>query len=121
MIQLLEGMPNNIVAASASGHVSADDYATVLMPAVDAALQDHDKVRLLYILESGFEGYEPEAALDDAKMGMHHWASFERMGLVTDRGSYRTLMKAFGFMMPGLVRVFTEDEVEDAKAWIVAT
>ena len=120
MIKLLDGMPKNVVVASATGHVSEDDYEDVLIPAVKAALEDSDKIRLLYVLGEEFEGYEAEAALDDAKMGMHLWTSFDRIGLVTDHGAYRTMTKAFGFLMPGQVRTFTNNQLEEAKVWVVA-
>ena len=118
MIQLIDGLPSNIVAAEAKGRVTAEDYETVLIPALDAAVQGNEKVRVLYVLGADFEGYDAEAALDDARMGMRHWASFDRIGLVSDSGSYRTLTKAFGFMMPGHVRVFFNHEPDEAKAWV---
>ena len=47
MIELLSNFPDTIVGIAASGHVSAADYATVLVPALKAASRKHDKVRLL--------------------------------------------------------------------------
>jgi hypothetical protein len=118
MITLLAGLPSNVVAAQATGHVTAEDYETILMPAVGEAAASKDKIRLLYVLGDGFEGYDIGAAVDDARMGMHHWASFDRIGLVTDHAAYGSLAKAFGFMMPGEVRVFPASALEDAKAWV---
>jgi hypothetical protein len=53
-------------------------------------------------------------------MGMHHWGDFERIAFVSDHGAYRTAIKAFGFLIPGRVNVFSLAELDDAKAWVVA-
>lgn len=53
-------------------------------------------------------------------MGLHHWSDFERIAVVTDHDMDRTMIKGFGFMMPGEVRVFAVDEMDDANEWIAA-
>jgi DNA-nicking Smr family endonuclease len=58
MIQRLEGFPDNVCAFVCHGHVSRDDYTTVLMPAVEAALKRHDKVRLYYQTAPDFTGID---------------------------------------------------------------
>jgi len=77
-------------------------------------------LRVLYVLGADFEGYEAEAGLDDFKMGMHNWSAFEKIALVTDDSAYRTMTKAFGFLMHGQVKVFAADELGQAKEWIAA-
>lgn len=118
MIELIEGMGSGVVGARAVGEVSADDYESTLIPAVQAALSENDKIRMLYVLGPEFEGYEAEAALDDARMGLSHWSDFERIAVVTDHAVYRTAIKGFGFLMPGEVKVFGVDEMDAAKNWV---
>jgi hypothetical protein len=50
MIKLLTDLPDGVLGIEAVGHVEADDYANVVEPAVRAALEHSDKVRLLYVL-----------------------------------------------------------------------
>lgn len=118
MIEMIEGLGDGVVGARAVGKVTAEDYESNLIPAVQAALATHDKIRMLYLLGSEFDGYDAEAALDDTRMGMQHWSDFERIAVVTDHSVYRTAIKGFGFLMPGEVRVFGVDELEAAKDWI---
>lgn len=118
MIEVVSGLPDNVVGLNAIGTVSADDYESVVIPAIEAASKDGQKARFLFVLGPGFDGYAAEAALDDAKMGMHHWSDFERVALVTDHGMYRSLVKAFGFLMPGKVKVFDVASLEEAKTWV---
>lgn len=58
MLELIEGLPENALGFSAKGNVSAKDYETVLIPAVEEKLKHHDKVRLLYHLGDEFEKFE---------------------------------------------------------------
>src|SRR6188472_1661708 len=84
MIRLLTDLPEGVVGIEAVGHVEADDYANVVEPAIQAALQHSDKVRLLYVLGEGFEGYSAAASWEDAKLGIGHWSAWERIAIVTD-------------------------------------
>lgn len=118
MIRLAEDTPANVVIAEASGKVTSEDYEQMLLPAIQRATEGGDKVRFLYVLGADFDGYQPEALMDDAKLGLQHWTDFERIGLVTDSDAYRVMVKAFGFLMPGQVRVFSVADREEARAWI---
>jgi SpoIIAA-like len=118
MIQVIEGLPEGVLAYQASGKVTADDYESTLIPAVEAASAGDDKIRFLLVFGADFEGYAADAALDDAKMGMHHWGDFERIAFVTDHSVERAAVKGFGFLMPGKVKVFPLGELDAAKMWV---
>ena len=45
MIELLTGFADDIIAIAYRGRVSGLDYETVLVPAVEAALRTHAKLR----------------------------------------------------------------------------
>lgn len=120
MIELIEGLPAGVIGLEAKGEVTDEDYDTVLIPAVEAAVERHEKVRLLYVLGAEFDGYTGAALWDDAKVGMSHLFSWERIAVVTDHDAYRRLVKGFGFMLPAKVRVFALAELEQAKDWVSA-
>jgi hypothetical protein len=114
------GLPGVIVAEGV-GEITADDYTDRLIPAIEnASKQGAGKLRLLLVLGPDFEGYEGGAALEDAKLGIHHWSSFERIGLVTDHEGYATAAKALGFLMPGEVRTFPVARLDEAREWVGA-
>jgi hypothetical protein len=120
MIRLLTDLPEGVVGIEAVGHVEAADYANVVEPAIQAALQHSDKVRLLYVLGEGFVGYSAAASWVDAKLGFGHWSAWERIAIVTDRGWIRDALKAFGWMFPGEVKVFDAAEQPAAVVWVGA-
>jgi hypothetical protein len=118
MIQLISDSHAGILEVRATGHVSGADYDEVLIPAVEAALEDNDRIRLLYHLGSEFEGYGLDAAWDDTKLGLRHWNAFERLAIVTDHDWIRTAVRAVGFAMPCPIRTFPNSEIEAARRWL---
>jgi hypothetical protein len=118
MIEVMTDLPDRVLGLKASGEVSADDYKTVLVPALEQKLSRTKKVRLLYVVTGDFKGYSMGAAWEDAKVGMQHLTSFERVAIVTDVDWIENMTKAFGFAIPGEVRVFDDDELEEARQWI---
>ena len=118
MVETIQDLPENVIAFEATGKVTAVDYETVLIPAVEQALKKHDKVRLLYHLGADFSGFEAQALWDDAKVGLRHLTSWERIALVTDVTWIRGATKAWGAVIPGDVRVFANAELSAAKEWV---
>ena len=119
MIESLKSFPGNVLAFVCHGHVTKQDYATVLVPAVEKALKEHDKVRLYYETASDFAGIEPSAVWEDTKVGVSHLLRWERFAVVTDIEWIKHTMKFFSFVIPGELRVFSTTEAAQAKKWIV--
>jgi SpoIIAA-like len=120
MIELIPGLPDNVLGIEASGEVTGEDYEQVVIPAVHRHVEGGGKIRLLYLLGTEFDGFTAAAMWDDTKVGMGHPFSWERIAVVTDDDAYRRLVKTVGFLMPAKVRVFALAELEDAKAWIAS-
>ena len=118
MIELIPGLPDGVVGLKAIGEVEDDDYEDVIIPAVNAALEGREKIRLLYVLGPEFEEYEGDAIWEDAKLGMHHMFDFERVGVVTDVKWISRGVRWFGFTIPGQVKVFPYADLDAAKTWI---
>jgi hypothetical protein len=115
MIEALEGFPANVLAFVCHGRVSRRDYDTVLIPTVEKALQENDKVRLYYETAADFDGIDAGAVLEDAKVGMSHLLRWERFAVVTDIDWIKHTMKLFSFLVPGEMKVFSTDEVKSSR------
>lgn len=120
MLEILPGLPDNVLGIKAVGEVEEDDYDDVLEPAIDDRLSRHEKIRLLYILGPEFEGYDGEAIWEDAKLGTKTFTSYDRIAVVTDADWVRRMVKAFGWLMPGEVDVYKLDDEVAARDWISA-
>ena len=102
MIEIIEGLPNNVVGIAVTGRVTKKDCYDVLMPAMEDSLKGHDKVRLYYEINSRFPG----AAWDDLNVGIEYVPPCERVAIVTDVGWVRYMVKALRFLIPSEIRVF---------------
>ena len=120
MIEILTDFPDNVVAFICHGHVTKDDYDTVLIPEVEKRLKQHEKLRIYYEFAPDFNGIDPGAAWEDAKVGFSHFLSWERIAVVTDV-EWIKQMRFFGFLMPAEVRVFPLADSAKARGWIAET
>ena len=118
MIELIPDMPPNVVAFTATGQVTGEDYEDIIIPLVDEKIDQHDKIRLLYHLGPDFKKFTTTALWDDAKIGFHHLRGFERVAVVSDVGWIVTMAKGIGLTMPMEIRTFSNDELGEAKAWV---
>lgn len=117
MIRLLGDMPVGVLGLEAVDDVEKADYESVIVPAVDAAIAEHGKVRVVYVLGPEFDEYEGEAVWEDLKLGVGHPTSFERMAIVTDARWAGPAIKIFSVLWPGQARAFPLSELESAKRW----
>jgi len=117
MIRLLEGMPAGVLGLEAVDDVEAEDYEDVLVPAVNAMIAEHGKVRLVYVLGPEFDDYEGDAVWEDLKLGARNPASFERIAVVTDARWAGPAIRVFSVLLPGQARAFPLAELEAAKGW----
>jgi hypothetical protein len=118
MLKCIIDLPDNVLGIEASGKVTAEDYQTVLVPALEAKLRKIKKVRLLYVAGDTFEGYTGEAAWQDAKVDLMHWTQFDRIAVVTDVDWIRNSTMFFGFSMPSEVHTFAFDDLHKALEWV---
>jgi len=118
MIEKIPDLPNNILGFTAKGTITAIDYETVIIPAVEELFSREGKVRFLYHLGEDFKGFEAAAMWDDMKLGLKHLAGWERIAIVSDIEWIRAAIKIFGLVIPGHVRMFHNNELADATRWI---
>jgi len=118
MITLMNDMPDNVLGATGDGKITEADYESVLIPAVEEKFKSNKKIRLFYHLGTGFTGFELSAMLDDAKMGMKHLTSWDRIALVSDDSMINSFARFFGHMFPCEVRIYKNAEFDEAKKWI---
>jgi SpoIIAA-like len=118
MLERITGLPDNVLGIKAHGEVTGADYESVLIPAVEEMLAQRKSIRFLYHLGDEFTGFDAKALWDDAKVGLQHFTSWERIAVVTDLLWIRTAVKLFGIAMPGDVRVFSISDSTQARQWL---
>lgn len=114
----MDDLPGKVLGISAEGKITGSDYETILIPVVEEKLKTYKKIRLLYHLGINFTGFDLSAMLDDAKIGMKHLSSWERIAFVSDHEMINIFAKFFGYLLSCELRIFNNAELERAKKWI---
>lgn len=120
MLKLIEGLPDNVLGIEAVGEITAADYHGVLEPAVDAMIERHGKVRMLYVLGGDFEKFTMGAMWEDSKVGLGRIRDWERCAVVSDSKLIIDGVKAVGWMFPAELKLFSDAEIDAAKEWIAS-
>ena len=120
MLEKISDVPDSVLGFRASGELTGDDYRNVLVPAVEAALQSRDELRLLYVLGDDVTGFSAGAAWQDTKVGMEHVSRWEKIAVVTDKEWIRHSVNIFGYLIPGEIKAYPAAAEGDARAWIAS-
>jgi hypothetical protein len=122
MIEAIPEMPEGTIGLRVWAEVTRDDYSDVLMPALKQAVKDDGEIRLVFQVGPDFQHFTPGMMGADITeglgFGMTHWSAWKRMAVVTDVDWLRQSMHMFGWMTPGEARVFSLDELPQAKEWV---
>jgi hypothetical protein len=120
MITLLKDFLDNVLAAKADGHITCEDYDSVLVPAAKAAFASNEKLRVYYEIGKYFTGIDAGAMWEDFALGVGHLLRWKRMAVVTDEGWIKNAAAAFSIFMPCRVKIFPLAESAQARAWVSA-
>ncbi|MCE5289424.1 MAG: STAS/SEC14 domain-containing protein [Nocardiaceae bacterium] len=118
MLEKLTDVPTGVEAIRAVGTVSKHDYQTVFEPLVDQARREGRRLRFLYEIGTEFEGFTTGAAWEDARLGLRSLRLLDGCALVSDIEWVRQSVRLVEFWMPCPVRVFGNDERDEALAWL---
>jgi hypothetical protein len=123
MIEPIPDMPAGTIGFRASGHVTRDEYRDVLVPALRDAVESGE-VRLMFVIDAGFEEMEAGALLEDAKTGLNlgfgHGSAWKRTAIVTDVDWIRRAVHMFAWMTPGEIMACELGQEAEARAWVAA-
>ena len=115
MIEIIEGLPDNVVGIIVKGRLTKKDCAEILVPKLKKSLDWHYKLRLYYEIRSRFPG----AAWETIDLGLDHMP-WERVAIVTDVAWVRHTVQALRLLIPGDVQVFETSRMAQGLAWITA-
>jgi hypothetical protein len=113
-------MPAGTLGFRISGRLTREEYFQLLDP-IREQLERGERVSFLIATAPDFSGLDVGAMWEDVKVagsvGLRYRSSWERLAVVTDKDWMRHGVAAFGWVIPGEIRVFDPDELEQAKAW----
>lgn len=119
MLEPIAGLPDHVVAYRATGAVSEEELATLLVPVIEQKMAAHEKVHYLIVMENetgdwnlGGFGKDPKAALKYIRKG-------SRVAVISAQQKVRTFASGLSLFIPGKAKGFEPEELEEAKAWML--
>ena len=116
MLEIVKGLPDNVIGIVARGRVTKEECDSVLRPALESSLKKDKKPRLYYEIGCRFPG----AGWANLETGLDRLPQWERIAVVTDTAWVRQTVNALGFLLASEVRVFSCFEAAEGRAWIAA-
>ncbi|WP_343079949.1 STAS/SEC14 domain-containing protein [Ostreiculturibacter nitratireducens] len=117
MIEFMEGSMGRIVGLRATGRLKEADYRD-LLPKLEELFRQHGKLDLLFYMDEGFEGWDMQAAWDDASFGFSHAGDFERLAVVGAPAWVNWCIRLSSFLFKCEVRIFPGEALEEAWGWV---
>jgi SpoIIAA-like len=122
MIGRMDDMPAGVIGIRASGRLTKDDYREGLEPALKEAT-DSGEARVLFVLPD-FDGLEPGAWVEDVKTGLkvetQNRSAWKKLAFVSGVDWVSKSMRLFAWAMPGELKVYEMEELDEAKSWVAA-
>ncbi|PZD73102.1 hypothetical protein C1752_02724 [Acaryochloris thomasi RCC1774] len=107
----------NVIEMSIDGHVSAAEFAELLQM-MDGQFERHSKLRLL-IKVLKLSSFEPTLIFHDVMFGIRHFFDLSHYAIATDQIWVKRGIIASRLFMLGQIRIYSMDELEKARQWIV--
>jgi hypothetical protein len=101
---------------SLTGKLQRQDY-DLFKPAVDHAIAQHGKLRMLVRMHD-FDGWTSSAAWEDTKFGARHFRDIERLAMVGETKWQHAMAVFCKPFTTAEVRYFEHDQIEAARAWL---
>ena len=116
MIEQLSDMPPKTLGFKLSGKLHDEDYKT-FVPAVDAAVAEQGKVRMLAVFHD-FHGWDAKALWDDIKFSTTHCTKIERIALVGEKAWEKGMAAVCKPFTMAKIQYFDAADIAKAKAWL---
>jgi hypothetical protein len=119
MLEILPESQANILGVKAGGTLTSRELQEVLVPRLQAIIQEHGRVRVLFSLDEEFQGWDLEALQRDG-FGPQQLKAFQKVAVVGASWRVSLQMKLLTFLISGEVRNFSRAELPEAWTWLKA-
>lgn len=116
MIEQLSDLPPKTLGFKLSGKLHDEDYK-VFVPAVDKAVAEQGKVRMLAVFHD-FHGWDAKALWDDIKFSTTHCTKIERIALVGEKAWEKGMASVCKPFTMAKIQYFDAADIAKARSWL---
>ena len=99
-----------------TGKLTKESYEE-FAPAVDAQIQEHGKIRILFEMHD-FHGWTAGAMWEDLKFDFKHWKDIERLAIVGESKWEKGMSVFCKPFTAAKIQYFDHTKMDEAKSWI---
>ena len=120
MIEVLSKSQGKTLGVRLTGKATDEDYEKIFIPALENLIKEYGKIRCLYFMDEGFQGWELGAMWDDAKFGIKHKSDFEKIAVVGGPKWAEWCKKIASHLVAAEIKTYPADQLDDAWSWVQA-
>ena len=118
MVTIREYPNTNVFEFQVDGKITKEDFEGVVEK-LDPLIEEYGTVKLIEVVKN-IGTIEPSALWADLKWTPRHIKSFSHIAVVSDEKWIERIAGPLTKFIPGEVRLFHLDELEEARAWIAS-
>ncbi|MHC4948560.1 MAG: SpoIIAA family protein [Planctomycetota bacterium] len=115
-----EKVQGNVVFVRASGKLTDDDYKQSFIPTMEDLFDKWGNLRMLFVMEHGFEGWDLHGAWDEFRFELKHMHDIIKVGVVGDQKWEKWATKLSKLFTRANVRFFPATDLLTAREWITS-
>ncbi|KRD61004.1 hypothetical protein ASE40_05460 [Flavobacterium sp. Root935] len=117
MIEILK-TTDTAVAFKSSVELTADDYKTVIAPAVKSLSEKFNEINFLFFIDGEFPDFIMPVWVEDALIGLRNFGKWNRTAIVTNSQKVQSFARSFSFIVSGELRTYSKDRLKEALLWV---
>ena len=117
MITIMKESSGPMLAVTATGKVTGEDYTEIWIPALQKTIEEHGKCRCLLYMDENFKGWDLKAMWEDTKFGFAHRNDFDKLAVVGGPAWVEWGTKVAGALVSGEVKTYPAEELDAALKW----
>jgi SpoIIAA-like len=121
MIDILPGLPANVVGFKATGEVTREDFEKVVFPGIKKYTDTSRKLNFIFFVDTPLRNFSTGAWIRDIWLGVKKFAAWHKVAIVSDVEKIRSFTDSVSHILPGEYRGFLPTEYEAAVQWAAAT
>ena len=118
MLELMGESERDVLAVRARGVLTKDDYQDVLIPHLETALEATDRIRVLFLMDETFQGWDARAAWLNTRLDLRHRRHFDKVAIVGAPTWEEWCAKLADLLIAGEIKTFKRDQLSNAWIWL---
>src|SRR5258708_35576070 len=114
MIDLLPGLPANVVGFKATGEVTREDFEKVVFPGIKKHTDTSRKLNFIFFVDTPLRNFRTGAWIRDIWLGVTKFAAWHKVAIVSDVENIGRISNSVCHFMPGDNRSLLYSRIECA-------